>query len=99
MQLDKTTINTLAKKREVPYEIMFKLSDAKQDQIKKNKYWFDFPQQWVDQLDKDAIIGIRDIYLTKTKRHIKLKFSIAIVEKNSETIWGIRQSTLSLPGL
>ena len=91
MQLDKTTINTLAKKREVPYEIMFKLSDAKQDQIKKNKYWFDFPQQWVDQLDKDAIIGIRDIYLTKTNRHIKLKFSIAIVEKNSETIWGIRR--------
>ena len=83
--LDKSVINTLAKKREVPYEIMFKLSDAEQDPIKKNRYWFDFPGQWVNQLDKDAIIGIRDIYLTKTNRHIRLLFNISVVEENTNT--------------
>ena len=91
MQLDKSVINTLAKKKEVPYEVMFKLSDAKQDPIKKNRYWFDFPGQWVNQLDKDAIIGIRDIYLTKTNRHIRLLFNISVVEENTNTVWGIRQ--------
>ena len=82
MQLDKATINTLAKKREVPYEVMFKLSDAKQDPIKKNRYWFDFPGQWVNQLDKDAIIGIRDIYLTKTNRLAYFKLTISLREDN-----------------
>ena len=52
--------------REVPKEVMFKISDAKQDQTKLNRYWFDFPSQWSNQLDKDPIIGIRDIYQTKT---------------------------------
>ena len=92
MQLDKATINTLAKKREVPYEIMFKLSDAQQDPIKKHKYWFNMPEQWANQLDKDAIIGIRDIYLTKTNRHIKLSISISLVEQDGDNqiVWAIR---------
>ena len=91
MQLNQSQINALAKKREVPYEVMFKLSDAQQDPTKKNKYWFNFPSQWADQYDKDAIIGIRNIYLTKTNRHIRLKFNITLVEENTETIWGIRR--------
>ena len=65
--------------REVPHEVMFKISDAIRDQTKKNRYWFDFPSQWSNQLDKDPIIGIRSIYQTKTNRLVNLKLSIQIV--------------------
>ena len=53
MQLDKSVINTLAKKREVPYEVMFKISDAEQDPIKKNRYWFDY-----DDSNKQILLKI-----------------------------------------
>ncbi|MBR6906982.1 hypothetical protein IKN40_00270 [bacterium] len=88
MQLDKAIINTLARKREVPYEVMFKLSDAQQDQTKLNRYWFEFPSQWANQLDKDPIIGIRDMYLTKTNRSIDFNFTIQVVDSlHSSLIW------------
>ena len=57
--------------REVPEEVMFLLSESEQDPKKPNRYWFDFPSQWADQYKKDPIIGIRDIYLTRTNRIIK----------------------------
>ena len=86
MQLDQSDIKSLAKKREVPYEVMFKISDAQQDPIKKNRYWFDFPSQWANQLDKDPIIGIRDMYLTKVNRKILFWLSITICDKNDSSI-------------
>ena len=97
MQLNQSQINNLAKKREGPYEVMFKLSDAQQDPTKLNKYWFDFPSQWADQYDKDAIIGIRDIYLTKTNRLIMFDFHIFVNEEtqNDQTkIWLHRKGTV-----
>ena len=79
----------LSNQREVPKEVMFKLTDATQDQIKKNRYWFDFPSQWADQLDKDPIIGIRSMYLTKTNRLINFNLYINIKdsEDDSHTVW------------
>jgi hypothetical protein len=37
--------------REIPKEVLFRLSDdepshARQDPIKKNRYWFKFPEEW-----------------------------------------------------
>ena len=64
--------------REVPYETTFLLSDAKQDSIIKNRYWFDLPGQWTHQANKDSIIGIRDIYFTKTNRFIKYSYKISL---------------------
>ena len=56
----------LINKREVPHEVCFQLSDAQQDPIKKNRYWFTLPEEWSNRYDKDSIIGIRNAYLTKT---------------------------------
>ena len=64
--------------REVPEEVMFLLSESEQDPKKPNRYWFDFPSQWVNQPDKDAIVGIRDIYLTRTNRFIQYSYKITI---------------------
>ena len=68
--------------REVPYEITFLLTDAKQDQSIPNRYWFDFPSQWIHQANKDPIIGIRSIYTTKTNRYISFAYNIALIDEN-----------------
>lgn len=65
--------------REVPYETTFLLSDATQDQFIKNRYWFDLPSQWTHQANKDSIIGIRDIYFTKTNRFIKYSYKVSLL--------------------
>lgn len=69
--------------REVPKEVMFKVSDAIQDQTKKNRYWFEFPAQWSNQLDKDPIIGIRSLYETKTNRLVNFDFTVDLIENEA----------------
>ena len=69
----------LASLREVPYEITFQLSDSTQDPVIKNRYWFEFPNQWANQPNKDAIIGVRSIYLTKTNRYIRYSYKIELI--------------------
>ena len=65
--------------REVPEEITFLLSEAEQDQSIKNRYWFDFPNQWSNQPNKDPIIGIRSIYTTNTNRFIKFSYKVELI--------------------
>ena len=69
--------------REVPEEITFMLSEAEQDSVKPNRYWFDFPNQWSNQPNKDPIIGIRDLYMTKTNRFIKYSYKIELINFNT----------------
>ena len=64
--------------REVPEEITFLLSEAEQDPNIPNRYWFEFPNQWTNQPNKDPIIGIRDIYTTNTNRFIKYKCKVSL---------------------
>ena len=65
--------------KEVPYETTFLLSDAEQDPYIKNRYWFEFPNQWANIPNKDPIIGIRSIYTTKTNRYIQYDYKIELV--------------------
>ena len=80
----------LAPIREVPEEIVFLISEAKQDPNIPNRYWFDFPNQWANQPNKDPIIGIRSIYTTKTNRYIKYSYKVSIYDHinapNNETV-------------
>ena len=80
--------------REVPYETTLVLSDAEQDQSIKNRYWFNLPSQWVNQSNKDPIIGIRSIYCTKTIRFIRYSYKIELINfgaqaESIDTIEGI----------
>ena len=68
--------------REVPEEVTFLLSDAEQDPVKPNRYWFDFPNQWANQPNKDPIIGIRGIYFTKTNRFIRYSYKVELIPTN-----------------
>jgi len=64
--------------REIPREALFNITDAKQDSVIPNRYWFNYPEEWTNQLDKDAIVGIRSIYLTKANRYIKFNLRIVL---------------------
>jgi len=75
----------LAALREVPYETAFLLSDAVKDQSIKNRYWFDLPNQWTHQANKDPIIGIRDIYFTKCYRYLVYEYQICLIRHNHTT--------------
>ncbi len=68
--------------KEVPKEILFRSDVAGRDQIKKNRYWFDFPSQWTDRLDKDAIIGIRSMFVSRTNRNVAFKLKISMREED-----------------
>ena len=65
--------------REVPEEIVFLLSEAEQDPNTPNRYWFEFPNQWANQPNKDPIIGIRDIYTTNTNRFIRFSYKVELI--------------------
>ena len=71
--------------REVPYETTFLLSEAKQDQSIKNRYWFDLPNQWTHQANKDPIIGIRSIYRTNTNRFMRFNYKIELIPASEES--------------
>ena len=81
MNVSDTRKVVLVSLKEVPYEITFQLSDATQDPNIKNRYWFEFPNQWANQPNKDAIIGIRSIYLTKTNRYIQYSYKVELMPK------------------
>jgi len=69
--------------KEVPDEITFLLSDAEQDPYIKNRYWFNFPNQWSNIPNKDPIIGIRSLYTTKTNRFIQYTYKIELIPVNT----------------
>jgi hypothetical protein len=54
--------------REIPKEVLFRLSndasnDARQDTLKKNRWWFKYPEEWTNRTLKDKVLGIRSLYL------------------------------------
>ena len=68
---------------EVPQEVLFKSNlpkNAMRDQNKHNRIWFTFPEQWVNQLNKDSIIGFREFYVVKEDRYIVFNLDIAVYE-------------------
>lgn len=84
MNVSETNRVKLTNKREIPQEVVFKATSKNQDGKILNRYHFEFPPQWTKQLDKDAVIGIRSIFLTKKNRFIKFKFNINLSRLDSE---------------
>lgn len=71
--------------REVPQEIIFSSLKAKKDQVIPNRYHFRFPEQWSNQLDKDAIIGIRSCYMVKQNRYLVFNLNVKVYSIDNET--------------
>lgn len=60
----------------IPLETCLTLADAKQDARKPNKYWFDYPADWITSLNVEKIVGIRKIHLFKSARTFKFKLKL-----------------------
>lgn len=76
MNISETNKIVLQALREVPQEVIFNSSKAIKDQIVPNRYHFRFPEQWANQLDKDAIIGFRNFYIVRHARFIVFEINI-----------------------
>lgn len=65
---------------QIPLETVFmsNSSNSHRDPIHKNRIHFTFPDSWTNLNSKEAIVGIRDIYICKTYRHpeIELKYTL-----------------------
>ncbi len=73
--------------RDVPHEVMIHTSTAEKDQHISNRYWFKFPQQWSNQVDKESIIGVRNIYLARHNRHVYFNLYVALAVKNDDGVY------------
>lgn len=78
----------LSSLNEIPKEVLFKSELATRDQLIPNRYHFKFPSQWANQLDKDAIIGIRSMYISRTVRFVEFNVGCAFWDENPLQILG-----------
>jgi hypothetical protein len=65
--------------REIPKEVLFRLSSddsnmERQDPIKKNRWWFKFPEEWSNRNYKDKVLGICNMYLLERWFNIEFDF-------------------------
>ncbi len=60
----------------LPIETVYFNSDGKRDKYKKNRWWFRFPGEWFTADRGESIVGIRSIWLMKSKR--KIEFSLTL---------------------
>ena len=60
--------------RQLPLETVFMSNSDNSwcDSLHPNRIHFRFPDSWSNDISKDAIIGIRDLYITKAFRKVKL---------------------------
>jgi hypothetical protein len=64
--------------------VLFRLSnDARQDVIKKNRWWFKYPEEWANRTLKDKVLGIRSLYLLPDWFYITFDFYINFYAKMS----------------
>lgn len=67
----------------IPIESAFFLEDAEKDPYKANRFYFNFPGNWVTSNNGEIIVGVRDIWMLKRKR--TLEFSIRVFKVKSST--------------
>lgn len=80
--------------REIPKEVMFKSTKNNRDQIKSNRWWFEFPPQWTNELDKDSVVGIRSMYVSRTNREIWFCVNIKFINAETNETWALYTITL-----
>lgn len=66
----------------IPIEIAYFLEDSEPDNTKLNRYYFNFPADWITSNRGESIIGVRNIFMMPRRR--KLKFTIGIRKYHKE---------------
>ena len=76
---------------QIPIETVFRTADphySRQDTNYRNRYYFRFPDNWTNDVNKDAIIGIRSIFTSTANRLVSftLKYQYYLCDENNNTI-------------
>ena len=72
----------------LPLEYSFFREDGEPDPSKINRYYFNFPGNWVTSNNGEIIVGVRDIWLIHKRR--KFKITIEIAKFLKETYLSVR---------
>ena len=77
--------NNIVNDEEIPISIesAFFLEDANKDLNKPNRYYFDFPGNWVTSNKGETIIGIRNIWMIKPKRRLDFILRLFKIKRES----------------
>ncbi|MDR0832485.1 MAG: hypothetical protein LBM99_06275 [Bacillales bacterium] len=74
-----------SRSRGIPKEVCFKLSKARQDPTKKNRWWLKYPEGWRIPNPYEAIIGIRSMYKKHTDFDFQIRFMVCAYNGETET--------------
>ena len=55
----------------IPIETCLTFNDAKRDDKLFNRYWFDYPADWITSNNIEKIIGVRSLFILKNKRILR----------------------------
>ena len=82
--------------RQIPQEVLFK-SDSlstRRDPVKKNRYHFKFPNNWITSAHKEPIVGIRSLYIVPSYKFALISIRAAVYAHDYTTPdWHILSET------
>ena len=70
------TLNNELQQTPIPIESIFYLEEARRDNYRPNRFYFNFPESWATADKGESIIGVRNIYINARRR--KLDFTLYI---------------------
>ena len=70
------TLILIQEQTPIPIEYVYFLEDGEQDPTKPNRYYFNFPQDWVTSNRGESIIGVRSIWMIARRR--KMVYTIKL---------------------
>lgn len=60
----------------IPIESIFYLEESTRDLSKPNRFYFNYPAQWITSNKGESIIGVRNIYINARRRKLEFELSI-----------------------
>ena len=65
----------------IPIESAFFLEDAENDIYKANRYYFNFPGNWITSNNGEIIVGVRSIWMIKRKRRLDFTLDVFKIKR------------------
>ena len=60
----------------IPLEYVYFIQDGEQDKTRPNRYYFEYPQEWMTSNKGETIVGVRSIWITSRRKKMVFKLKI-----------------------
>ena len=81
----------------IPIESAFFLEDADKDSSKMNRYYFNYPGNWITSNRGESIVGIRSMWLVSRRRKLEFRISLVKFKKKDFIERGFTETNLVYP--